>query len=71
MLITRLFSVAVPPAVVDGGVVVAGGARAAPQLGSGEHLLSTPTSSVGSTNGFPFPKTGGGGGGVGQPGWQC
>jgi len=66
VLITRLFSVAVPPAVVDGGVVVAGGARAVPQSGSGDHLLSTPTSSVGSTNGFPFPKTGGGGGG--QPG---
>ncbi|KAI5849247.1 hypothetical protein BZA05DRAFT_419927 [Tricharina praecox] len=61
VLITRLFSVAVPPCstptIVDGGV--GGGARTIPQSGSGEHLLSTPASSVGSTNGFPFPKTGG------------
>ena len=60
VLITRLFSVAIPPcpipAVVSGGI--SGVARTIPQSGSREHL-STPTSSVGSTNGFPFPKTGG------------
>ncbi|KAF8246211.1 hypothetical protein K440DRAFT_553878 [Wilcoxina mikolae CBS 423.85] len=56
VLITRLFSVVIPPcptpAVVDGG-------RNIPQpSGSGEHT-ATPTSSVGSTSGFPFPKIGG------------
>lgn len=55
ILITRLFSVTIPPcpppAVFEGG-------RNIPQSNSGEHT-STPTSSVGSTSGFPFPKAGG------------
>jgi hypothetical protein len=55
VLITRLFSVVIPPCptpAVDGG-------RTIPQPpGSGEHA-ATPTSSVGSTSGFPFPKIGG------------
>ena len=56
VLITRLFSVTLPPCpppAVDG--------RNIPQPAC-EHT-STPTSSVGSTSGFPFPKVVGGGSG--------
>lgn len=64
VLITRLFSVAIPPcptaAVVEGG-------RNIPQSGSGDAQASTPTSSVGSTSGFPFPRVGGGGGQTSTP----
>jgi hypothetical protein len=56
VLITRLFSVVIPPcptaAVVEGG-------RNIPKSGSTDPHTSTPTSSVGSTNGFPFPRIGG------------
>ena len=55
VLITRLFSVAIPPPLADGG-------RGVPlpfPSASGDHA-PTPTSSVGSTSGFPFPKITGG-----------
>ncbi|KAI5812971.1 hypothetical protein BZA77DRAFT_223457, partial [Pyronema omphalodes] len=59
VMITRLFSVVIPPcptpAVIDGGRNI----NIPQPAGSGEHT-ATPTSSVGSTSGFPFPKFGGG-----------
>lgn len=65
VLITRLFSVVVPPtpvATFDGG-------RSIPPAPT-DHTTPTPASSVGSNNGFPFPKMNGGGSGspaIGAP----